>query len=154
MLIGAMKSGRNVALVSDAGTPGISDPGFRLIREAIRNGIQVIPIPGPSAIISALVCSGLPTDAFAFHGFFPKKEGQKIAFLNAIRDEKTVVVYESPYRIHKTLELMQKIMPEKRVCLCREMTKMFEEFLRGTPSEILHQMENKKIKGEIVLVIG
>jgi 16S rRNA (cytidine1402-2'-O)-methyltransferase len=151
-LLGMMQEGKKVALVSDAGTPGISDPGYLLIKAAIANSIPVIPLPGPTAAISALVCSGLPTDKFTFAGFLSKKEKKKREFLEAITH--TTVVYESPYRIMKTLELMRTCIPQHRVCLAREITKKFEEFLRGTPDEILAAVGNRTLKGEIVLVIA
>lgn len=151
-LIDMMQMGKHIALVSDAGTPGISDPGYDLIRAAIDNGIPVSPIPGPSALISALVCSGLPTDSFRFAGFLPKKEKKKREFLESIRH--TTIAYESPYRIRKTLELMGTVIPHHRVCLCREMTKKFEEFIRGTAGEILQKIGTRQLKGEIVLVIA
>lgn len=152
-LIEILKSGKEIALVSDAGTPGISDPGYNLINEAIDNEIAVIPIPGPSASISALVTSGLPTDSFSFHGFLSKKEKKKIDAFNSINNQ-TAIFYESPHRINKTLELLNKIIPDAKVCLAREITKKFEEFIRGTPSEIISKIKDRTIKGEIVLVIN
>lgn len=139
----------NVALVSDAGTPGISDPGYELVNACIDNNIEVSPVPGASAAVSALVSSGLATDRFTFIGFLPKKRSKKI---EAIQLKGTIVAYESPHRIHKTLELFKEVRPDARLCIAREMTKKFEEFIRGTPDEIL-KME-KKMKGEIVLVYG
>jgi 16S rRNA (cytidine1402-2'-O)-methyltransferase len=154
-LIAMMAQGKSIALVSDAGTPGINDPGFCLVREAIRNNIKVSPIPGANAILSALACSGLPTDSFIYCGFLPKKEKRKIDFFRSIRKEKrTIVVYESPYRIMDSLQLMDKIIPEKSVCLCREMTKVFEEFVRGSPGQVLATLGQRRVKGEIVLVIS
>ncbi len=150
-LLKLLKEGKNVALVSDSGTPGISDPGYNLINEAIENNIPVSPIPGPTAAISALVCSGLPADAFEFHGFLPKKDGKKTELLKNIK--KTAIFYESPHRIAKTLLLLQKTIPEAKVCIARELTKKFEEFIRGKPGEIIKQIGDKELKGEIVLVI-
>jgi 16S rRNA (cytidine1402-2'-O)-methyltransferase len=152
-LIEILKSGKEIALVSDAGTPGISDPGYNLINAAIDNEITIIPIPGASASLSALVTSGLPTDSFSFKGFLSKKEKKKIDAFNSIKD-KTVIFYESPYRINKTLDVLNKTLPTAKICLAREITKKFEEFLRGTPSEIISKIGERTIKGEIVLVIN
>jgi len=152
-LIKLLKDGKEIALVSDAGTPGINDPGFTLIREAVKQNITVVPLPGPCAAISALVCSGLPTDSFEFLGFLPKGPGKKRKLLESLGN-RTVVVYESPHRIIKTLEAMAEVIPNAEVCLGRELTKKFEEFMRGTASEILKKTVDKKIKGEIVLVIS
>jgi 16S rRNA (cytidine1402-2'-O)-methyltransferase len=154
-LVEMMKQGKDIALVSDAGTPGISDPGFYLTRECVRNNIKIVPVPGATAIISALVCSGLPTDRFAFYGFIPKKPGQKESFLKEIAERKeTTVFYESPYRILKTLGVMAKILPSHQIVLARELTKLFEEFVRGTPEEVLSHFEGKAVKGEFVVIVG
>jgi len=149
-LINQLNDGAEIALVSDAGTPGISDPGYHLINAAIDADIKVIPIPGANAAISALVCSGLPTDKFEFRGFLPKKEGKKRSEL--LRSG-TLVFYESPHRIHKTLDMLAKISPQAKICIGRELTKKFEEFLRGTPSEVIEKIGTRKLKGEIVLVV-
>lgn len=152
--IALLKEGKNIALVSDAGTPGISDPGFHIVRECVREGIQVSPIPGANAAISALACSGLPTDRFTFYGFLPKTDEKKRKMLRMaeMRGE-TSVFYESPYRIKKTLELLGKEFPEKNIVLAREITKKFEEFIRGTAKEVYEKTKDKTIKGEIVLVM-
>jgi len=143
--------GKRVALVSDSGTPGISDPGYLIIRECIKNEIPIVPIPGPTSIISALVCSGLPTDKFSFYGFLPKKDKKKKDFFNIIKNkDETIVVYESPHRIKKTIEAMKQIIPDKDIVIARELTKKFEEFVRGKVRDI----ESKDYKGEIVLVIN
>ncbi len=153
--IGLLKEGKSIALVSDAGTPGISDPGFHIVRECVREGIQVSPIPGPNAVISALVCSGLPTDRFTFYGFLPKtEEKKKKIFKLADERRETAVFYESPYRIKKTLELLAKEFPEKNIVLARELTKKFEEFVRGTAKEVFEKTKERNIKGEIVLVVN
>lgn len=145
----------DVALVSDAGMPGISDPGYYLINQCIKNNISVVPVPGANAALSALVCSGLPTDKFVFYGFLPKKEKAKETIFKLLKDqEKTVIFYESPHRITKTLELMNLVFPEKRLCLARELTKKFEEFIRGSVAEVYEKCKDKEVKGEIVLVIG
>lgn len=146
-----LKAGKDVGLVTNAGTPLVSDPGFKLVRKCVKENIQVIPIPGASALLTALVVAGLPTDKFTFLGFLPKKAGKKEKLLNEA--QYTVIAYESPYRIIKTLELLQKIMPEKQIVICRELTKKFEEVLRGRPEELLEKTRDKKIKGEIVLML-
>ncbi|MBS1266457.1 MAG: Ribosomal RNA small subunit methyltransferase I [Candidatus Woesearchaeota archaeon] len=146
-----IKKGQNIALVSDSGTPLISDPGFYLVREAIKNNIKVIPVPGPSSTLAALVGSGLPCHHFTFLGFVPKK-GKSNFFKKIKKYEHTVILFESPHRIKKTLKTMQSIMPNADVVLARELTKKFEEFIRGKPQQILHNAEI--LKGEIVLVIN
>lgn len=147
-----LRQGKDIALVSDSGTPGISDPGFYLIREAIKYNIPVSPIPGPTALISALVCSGLPTDKFEFYGFIPKKDNQKKKFFENIK-ETTTIFYESPHRIIKTLKTMNDTIPEKQVVIARELTKKFEEFIRGTVKGVYNKLKDKKIKGEIVVIV-
>jgi 16S rRNA (cytidine1402-2'-O)-methyltransferase len=153
-IIEELKEQKKIALVSDSGTPGISDPGFYLIREAIKNNIQVTPIPGATAAITALISSGFPTDAFEFHGFMPKKEKAKMDFFEKIKDnKKTIILYESPYRLIKTLKVMSEIMPNREICIAREMTKKFEEFIRGTTKELFQKLQHRKIRGEITLVL-
>lgn len=151
-----LKQGKDIALVSDSGTPGISDPGFYLVREAVKYNIQISPIPGPCALISALTCSGLPTDKFGFFGFFPKKESKKreILFWLSKSNNLTHIYYESPHRILKTLALMNEMIPEKNIVIARELTKKFEEFIRGTVKEVYEKVKDKKLKGEIVLLIN
>lgn len=144
---------KNIALVSDAGTPGISDPGFYLARHCAKNNIETTPIPGASAVLSALVCSGLPTDRFTFLGFIPKGPGKKKDFIDSF-PKHTVIVYESPHRIIDTLEVMSMIIPDRDIVIGRELTKKFEEFIRGTPKELLKELKDKTVKGELVLVIG
>lgn len=154
-ILSLLKEGKDLALVSDAGTPLISDPGYPLVRATIEAGIPVIPIPGPTAAIAALVASGLPTDHFAFDGTVPRKEGERRAYLEAIREEqRTIVLYESPHRLLTTLKEIAKVLPERRVVLARELTKIYEEFLRGSASEILQTLDARsEIKGECVLLI-
>lgn len=147
-LLKLIKEGKTVALVSDNGTPCISDPGYYLVRECVDNDIEVVSVPGACAAISALTVSGLPTDKFTFLGFFPKKKQSK--FIEKIKDsEETVVVYESPYRIKKTLQTLAEHIPNYNIAVCRELTKKFEEVVRGKVKDI----EAKDYKGEIVLVI-
>ncbi len=153
-LIKDLKSGKKISIVSDSGTPGISDPGFYLIRECVRNNIRVVPIPGATAAISALVCSGLPTDNFTFYGFLPKSKTKIKEILHMIKEKKeTIILYESPYRIMKTLSLMSEIIPNKEIVIARELTKRFEEFIRGKPRDVLNKVGNRKMKGEITLII-
>ncbi len=150
-----ISSGKNVVLVSDAGTPGISDPGFLLVRACLENGIEVICLPGATAFVPALVVSGLPTDAFVFEGFLPVKKGRQTR-LNALKEEsRTMIFYESPHRILKTLEQFREVFgPERRASVSREISKMYEETVRGTLSEILTIFAGKPPKGEIVIVIA
>jgi 16S rRNA (cytidine1402-2'-O)-methyltransferase len=145
-----------VAYVSDAGTPGISDPGYLLINEAIRQGIRVVPIPGVSAVIAALCSSGLPMDHFIFRGFVPSKASARRQFLDSIRNESaTLVVYESPRRLGATLQDMESILGrDRRIVIAREMTKAFEEIQRGTIGELIETVSGRTFKGEITLVIA
>ena len=154
-LLARLKEGQRIALVSDAGTPGISDPGFRLIQAAIQEGIPVIPIPGPSAVITALSISGLPTDAFFFEGFLPHKSKKRRDLLKQLEEVKeTLVFYESPYRISGTLKEVLEILGDREMVLTRELTKSYEEVFRGKVSQILEQLGNQKPKGEITLVLS
>jgi 16S rRNA (cytidine1402-2'-O)-methyltransferase len=149
-----LKNGKEIALVSDSGTPLISDPGFILVRECTKNKIRIIPVPGPSAAIAALSCSGLPADKFTFYGFISKDNSKRNRlYKQIIEREETAICYESPYRIEKTIKEINERMPEKNIVIARELTKKFEEFIRGTPTEILEQISKKKIKGEIVILI-
>jgi 16S rRNA (cytidine1402-2'-O)-methyltransferase len=153
-IINMLKQGNSVALVSDAGTPGISDPGYYLIREAIKENLAVIPIPGPSALLAALVISGLPSDRFAFEGFLQKREGRKHKKLENLKTEpRTMIFYDSPFRILKSLKDMLEIMGDRNIVLVRELTKKFETVMRGKTSEIIKELENKKPKGEFVLMV-
>jgi len=149
-IVEKLLAGQNIALISDAGTPGISDPAFYLVRHALRENIQVIPIPGPSAVISALVVSGLPTDKFHFEGFLPVKKGRKTRLEKLNDIESTIVLYESPHKILKTLENLKSYLGNRRVCIGREITKMHEEFYRGTIDDVLDEV---KPKGEFTLVL-
>ncbi len=149
-----LKQGRQIALIAEAGTPLISDPGHKLVTAAIRNDIAVIPVPGASAILGALVASGLPTDRFVFEGFLPRKKGRTRIFEELSREPGTIIIYESPFRIQKTVEDIVKIMGNRYIVLARELTKKFEEFIRGFAPEILSALQDRKIKGEIVLLIA
>ncbi len=150
-----LEEGKSVALVSDAGTPLVSDPGYRLVKEVVDKGFRVVPIPGPSALLAALSVSGLPTDHFTFVGFLPRKQTKRRRELQHLAElSHTLVIYESPRRILKTLRDIDEIMGKRQVVLCRELTKKYEEILRGRPLEILRNLEGGTIKGEITLVVG
>lgn len=154
VIIQQLKEGKNIALVSDAGMPGISDPGYDLVQQCLAEGITFTVLPGAVAAITGLVLSGLPTDRFAFEGFVPrqKKERQHF-FLNLLYEERTMIFYESPHRLQDTLETMAEIFPDRTMAAARELTKKFEEIVRGTPSEILTHFETEGIRGEFVLLL-
>jgi 16S rRNA (cytidine1402-2'-O)-methyltransferase len=156
VLMRRLKEGESVALVSDAGTPAISDPGYELVREAITAGIPVEVIPGPSALISALVVSGLPTDHFAFEGFLPNRKEKRRKALQALADEtRTMIFYESPQRVGAFLSEAAEILGDRRVCLVRELTKIHEEILRGTLADLAAEIARREsVLGEVTLVVG
>ena len=142
-------------LVSDAGTPGISDPGFLLVRACIEAGIPVECLPGPSAFVPALVASGLPCDKFVFEGFLPHKKGRQTRLTILSKESRTIVLYESPHRLIKCLgQIVEYFGAERKICVCREITKFYEEFARGTAQEVLLHFQQKEVKGEIVIIIG
>ncbi|MDH7481554.1 MAG: 16S rRNA (cytidine(1402)-2'-O)-methyltransferase [Armatimonadota bacterium] len=150
-----LKEGKNIALVSDAGTPGISDPGCEIINLAIKNEVPVVAIPGPNAIITALVVSGLPTRRFAFDGFPPRKSGERRTFFTSLKDERrTMVFYESPNRLLPTLKEMLDVFGDRRIAVVREATKKFEEVHRGTISSAIARFTEVKAKGEITIVVA
>ena len=149
-----IKSGENCALVSDAGTPAISDPGVRLISEAIKEQIDVVPIPGTSAVIAALTISGLPTDSFIFEGFLPQKKGRQKKLKELSEEKRTIILYESTYRIKKLVDELADYLPDRYIVVCRELTKKFEETWRGYPNEIKEVIDEKISKGEFVVVIS
>jgi 16S rRNA (cytidine1402-2'-O)-methyltransferase len=152
--IDILLSGQTVALVSDAGTPAISDPGFLLVRSALQNEIKVETLPGATALIPAVVNSGLPNDRFVFEGFLPPKKGRQKRLKALLEEERTIVFYESPYRLVKTLEQFVDLFgAERQVSVSRELTKLYEENYRGTLQEVLEHFKAKKIKGEIVIVL-
>ena len=154
-LIGRMEAGDSVAYVSDAGTPGISDPGYRLIRAAIARQIQVIPIPGASAVIAALSGSGLPMDRFFFCGFLPAKATRRRQMLASLAEvEATLVFYESPVRLAGALEDMATCLGDRPVAICRELTKAFEEIARGTVTDMIRRLSGQTVKGEVTLIVG
>ncbi len=154
-----LKAGKNLALVSDAGTPGISDPGALLVsmvKTHFSHGVNVIPIPGPTALTAALSASGLPTHEFTFLGFMPHKKGRETIFREIKDSGRTMAFYESPHRIIKTLEALVKFCPEKKVCVARELTKLYEEFKVGAPAEVLeyYNQNKEKQKGEFTVLVA
>jgi 16S rRNA (cytidine1402-2'-O)-methyltransferase len=156
-LVVDLESGAKIALVTDAGSPGISDPGFRLIHLAIRHHVPVVPIPGASAFLAALVASGLPTDSFRFSGFLPPKSGQRRKFLESVHEsERTQVVYEAPHRLLETLaDVVEVLGAARHIVVAREVTKLHEEFLRGRAAQVLEELKVRgEVKGEITLLIA
>jgi len=154
-IIRELESGKNVALVSNAGTPCISDPGYPLLVKAIESGITICPIPGPSALMAAMSAAGLPTDRFTFIGFLPDKSGKRRNVLQELRELKhTLVFYVSPWKAQATLKDMLEVLGDKSAVVCRELTKIHEEFIRGTLSQILEHLEKNPPKGEITLIIS
>ncbi|MEK7653333.1 MAG: 16S rRNA (cytidine(1402)-2'-O)-methyltransferase [Patescibacteria group bacterium] len=155
-LIDILKEGKKIALITDAGTPGISDPGNKLIAEVVEklgDRYEIISIPGASAVAAALSVSGLPTDKFLFLGFLPHKKGRETIFKRILESNETIVFYESTHRIEKTLERLIKLMPERKMVICRELTKKFETIYRGTAREILDALKKSSEKGEFVVII-
>jgi len=153
-IIERLRNGQSYALVSDSGTPGISDPGVRLISAVMKQGIEVIPVPGATALISALTISGLPTDSFDFEGFLPQKKGRQKKLKELAEEKRTIVLYESSHRILKLIDEMVEYIPDRFIVVCRELTKKFEETWRGYPHEIKESLASKIIKGEFVIVIA
>ena len=153
-IVGRLLAGENVALISDAGTPGISDPGFFLVREAVRAGVEVQCLPGATAFVPALVSSGLPCDRFAFEGFLPQKKGRQTK-IESLKDEpRTMIFYESPYRVVKTLQqFAEAYSGDRQVSVCREISKIHEESVRGTLDEVIAHFKEKEPKGEIVIIL-
>lgn len=153
-LVTRLERGESIALVSDAGTPAISDPGYRLVVAAIGAGIRVIPIAGPSALIAALSAAGLPTDGFDFRGFLPARKQERRSKLQELRDGRyTMVFYETPHRLQESLDDVREILGDRRMVLAREVTKLHEEFLRGRISEVIGEVSRREIRGEMTLVI-
>jgi 16S rRNA (cytidine1402-2'-O)-methyltransferase len=153
-LVGRLERGEDVAVVTDGGMPGVSDPGYLLVRLAVDRGIEVRAVPGPSAVIAALVVSGLPTDRFAFEGFLPRRPGDRAARLRAVReDPRTLVFFESPRRTATLLREVVGILGTRRVALCRELTKLHEEVRRGEAAEVLAALGEGELRGEVVLVV-
>ncbi|MGK4566389.1 16S rRNA (cytidine(1402)-2'-O)-methyltransferase [Flavobacterium sp. 3HN19-14] len=154
-LISRLKSGETIALISDAGTPAISDPGFLLTRACVENNIDVECLPGATAFVPALVNSGLPNDRFIFEGFLPEKKGRQTRFLALAEETRTMIFYVSPHKLNKTLaEFVQYFGAERQICVSRELSKLHEENYRGTAAAVLKHYESKPAKGEIVVVVG
>ncbi|MBO5593900.1 MAG: 16S rRNA (cytidine(1402)-2'-O)-methyltransferase [Prevotella sp.] len=154
-IVNRLQAGENVALISDAGTPGISDPGFFLVREAVKAGIEVQCLPGATAFVPALVSSGLPCDRFAFEGFLPQKKGRQSKIESLKEEQRTMIFYESPYRVVKTLEQFAEAFGATRqVSVCREISKLHEESVRGSLEEVISHFKEKEPKGEIVIVLA
>ena len=149
-----LHEGQAVALVSDAGTPGISDPAYSIIQACIQNELPVIPLPGPTAFIPVLVASGMPTQSFVFEGFLPHKKGRSTKLAQLKNEPRTIIFYESPHRILKTLEDIQNVFGDRKAVIGREMTKKFEEILRGTLSSLRQALSSRQIKGEFVLIVS
>ncbi len=153
-LIRKLKAGGDIALVSKAGMPGISDPGYHLVKEAVKEGIEIVPIPGPTALTLGLVASGLPTQSFVFEGFLGREKVEWLKKLNRLREEeRTIVIYEVPHRIKKILPEIRKILGDRQIAVARELTKKFEEIIRGKISEVETIFEEKQPRGEFTLVI-
>ncbi len=154
-IVNRLLAGENVALISDAGTPGICDPGFFLVREAVRAGVEVQCLPGATAFVPALVASGLPCDRFAFEGFLPQKKGRQTKLQSLVGEERTMIFYESPYRLLKTLQQFAEVYGEERqVSVCREISKIHEESVRGSLAEVIAHFKEKEPKGEIVIILA
>ena len=154
-IVERLQSGQTIAVVSDAGTPGISDPGFLVAREAIRAGIEVITLPGATAFVPALVSSGLPCDRFCFEGFLPQKKGRQTRLQALAEETRTMIFYESPHRIVKALsQFIEVFGPERQVSVCREISKIHEESVRGTLQEVLQHFTANEPRGEFVIVVG
>ena len=153
-VIERIKNGENCAIVTDSGTPLISDPGVRLISLALNDSIEIVPVPGASALLAALTISGLPTDSFVFEGFLPQKKGRQKKLKELSEEKRTIIIYESPFRIEKLLNELNEYMPERFVVVCRELTKKFEETWRGYPKDLLESFDEKVVKGEFVIIIA
>ena len=153
-IMATLSNGMDVAVISDAGTPAISDPSYKLIREAISIGAKIESIPGASAVLAALVSSGLPTDRFIFEGFLPPKKGRKKRIENIANENATIVIYESKNRLQRTIKQLLDILGDRPAVICRELTKLHEQFIRGTLSSLLSRVVGQTLKGEIVLLIG
>ena len=154
-IVERIASGNDIALITDAGTPGISDPGFLIVRECIRNGVEVETLPGATAFVPALVNSGLPCDSFVFYGFLPQKKGRHTKLLSLKEETRTMIFYESPFRLVKLLEEFKKYLSaDRQVSVSRELSKMFEETARGTVDEMITHFTTKTVKGEIVVVLA
>lgn len=152
-VVAVLQSGKSVAVVSDSGTPTISDPAFKLVREARAQGVAVVPVPGANAAMAAISVSGLPTDSFIFEGFLPHKKGRQTAWKKLAEEDRTIILYESPHRVLKTLTEIQEHLGERHVVIARELTKKFEEMIQGTSSELKAHFEKHEPRGEFVILI-
>ncbi|MGB9664491.1 MAG: 16S rRNA (cytidine(1402)-2'-O)-methyltransferase [Ignavibacteria bacterium] len=153
-VLNMLNEGKNIALISDSGTPCISDPGSKLVRACVENEIQVVPIPGPNSIIPAIVLSGFQIKSFFFEGFIPQKKGRKTKIEEIVKRKEMTVFFESPYRIEKLINELNELCPEREIALCRELTKKFEEVIRGKISDILKKLPSLNLKGEFVVVVN
>jgi len=153
-IISVLKEGKSVAVISDAGTPGISDPAYTLIKRAIEEGIQICPIPGASSLLSALVMSGMKMNQFIYLGFLPLKKGRQTLLKSLAEEERTMIIFEAPHRLERTLKDLKEYLGDRQIAVCREITKIFEEARRGKISEMMTHFEKTKPRGEFVLVIG
>lgn len=154
-LLEHLKSGQSVAVVTDAGSPGISDPAYRVVRVALENGIEIVPLPGATALIPALTASGLPTDRFLFEGFLSHKSSARKRRLEQLESfSHTMIFYESPHRVHQALTAMREALGNRQACVAREISKKFEQFMRGSIEDILERIEGKTVKGEIVIIVA
>lgn len=154
-ILNTLRQGKSVALISDAGTPCISDPGYQLVRDAVAEGIPVVPVPGACAAVSALSASGMPTDTFSFAGFPPPRQGKRRSFLTSMSAlPGTLVLYEAPHRLLETLNDIHELLGERQIIVARELTKIYEEFLRGTASEVITALSQTVVRGEVVLLIA
>ena len=152
--VSRLLKGQNLALVSDAGTPGVSDPLYYLVRAALDESVSVVSLPGPSAVLGALTVSGLPVNRFVFEGFLPRKKGRKTFIENLAEEKRTIVLFESPHRVAKTLNELYQVMGNRQAVLARELTKIYEEVLRGSLAELMIIADKRKLKGEITIVIA
>ena len=153
-IISLLLDGKNLALISDAGTPTISDPGYGLIRDCIKKEIKIIPIPGASAITAAMSVSGLPSDSFTFFGFLPQKKGRIKKIKELLNVDNTIILFESPFRLEKTLNQLKEYLGNRSVVVGRELTKLYEEIIRGNLEDVIKYFSKSKVKGEIVIMIG
>tara|TARA_B100001029_G_scaffold121868_1_gene101338 strand:+ start:8 stop:700 length:693 start_codon:yes stop_codon:yes gene_type:complete len=153
-IISLLLDGKNLALISDAGTPTISDPGYGLIRDCIKEEIKIIPIPGASAITTAMSVSGLPSDSFTFYGFLPQKKGRIKKIKELLNVDNTIILFESPFRLEKTLNQLKEYLGNRSVVIGRELTKLYEEIIRGNLDDVIKYFSKSKVKGEIVIMIG
>lgn len=154
-ILNALRQGKSVALISDAGTPCISDPGYQLVRDAVAEGIPVVPVPGACAAVTALSASGMPTDTFSFAGFPPPRQGKRRSFLNGMSAlPGTLVLYEAPHRLLETLNDIHELLGERQIIVARELTKIYEEYVRGTASQVITALSQTVVRGEVVLLIA